>query len=100
MNRTIDFRKNGVQMVDLPWAGVSTITYEGTCPITGTRLYSCNTGNDPRGPLGVHAVEVFEAEGFDMVGPDVLCSWISCNNDQRVYKKCLAYAKRQWEVKK
>ena len=96
MKDKIDFRRNGKQSVNLPFAGKSVITYLGKCPITGTRLYECDTGNDPRGPLGVHAAEVFKASEWDMTGPDVFAGWIACNNDRAIYDRALAYAKSKW----
>jgi len=98
MNRNIDFRKNGVQVVDLPFDGEQKITFVGKCPVTGVRLYESTGSNDPRGPLGIHAVEVFKASGFDMTGPDLLASWIACNNDQRVYNRALEIAKGSWKA--
>lgn len=96
ITRKINFRKGGKQTVDLPIAGRSVVTFVGICPVTRVRLYECDTGNDPRGPLGVHAVEVFEASGWNMTGPDLCASWIACNNDRSVYERALALAKAQW----
>lgn len=96
MKNTIDFRKNGVQVVNLPFDGEQKITFVGKCPVTGVRLYESTGSNDPRGPLGVHAVEVFEAKGWNMTGPDLLASWIACNNNRRTYDKALEIAKKGW----
>lgn len=99
MKTTIDFRRSGTQIVNLPWAGESVITYIGKCPVTGIRLYDCDTGNDPRGPLGNHAATEFVAEEYGMVGPTMYASWIACNNDRRVYERALTLAKSKWTEK-
>ena len=95
----IDFRRHTPQTVNLPWAGPSVVTYLGKCPITGVGLYDCDTGNDPRGPLGWHAAYTFEASEYDCEGPDFIASWIACNNDVRVYLRALALAKQTWKEK-
>jgi hypothetical protein len=97
MNK-IDFRKNGTQVVNMGFDGEQTITYVGKCPVTGIRLYESTGSNDPRGPLGVHAITVFVASGYNMTGPDVLSSWIACNNNKNIYNRVLDYAKSKWEV--
>ena len=97
MNRNIDFRKNGVQVVDLPFDGESRIEYVGKCPVTGVRLYVSDKGNDPRGPLGIHAVTDFVASEFGMTGPTLSASWIACNNDYKTYLTALDMAKKTWK---
>lgn len=99
MKKKIDFRKSEKQIVDLPFAGISEITYLGKCPATGVRLYECSTGNDPRGPLGIHAATEFVASEFNMKGPTINASWIACNNDRATYEKALEYAKLKWTKK-
>ena len=96
MKTKIDFRMGGTQEVDLPFDGEVKITYVGKCPVTGVRLYKSTGSNDPRGPLGVHAVEVFEASSWDMTGPDLYASWIACNNDREMYEKALELAQKNW----
>ena len=76
--------------------GEQTLTFVGKCPVTGVRLYESTGSNDPRGPLGVHAVTDFVASEFDMVGPTLAASWIACNNDQAVYRRALEIAKKKW----
>jgi hypothetical protein len=92
----IDFRKNGTQVVNLPFDGEQTITFAGKCPVTGVRLYESTGSNDPRGPLGVHAVTDFVASEYGMEGPTLSASWIACNNDRAVYEKALEIAKKTW----
>jgi hypothetical protein len=99
MRTKIDFRKNGNQTVNLPFAGISKITYLGKCPVTGVRLYESDTGNDPRGPLGIHAATEFVAEEYGMEGPTLNASWIACNNDRNIYEKALVIAKKSWKEK-
>jgi hypothetical protein len=96
MNRKINFRINADQVVDLGFETV-TIKYVGKCPVTGTRLYESTGSNDPRGPLWIHAVTVFTASEYDMTGPDLLASWIACNNDRRTYEKALEIARKSWK---
>lgn len=93
----INFRAAKPQLVNLPWAGESVITFLGVCQVTGTRLYECNTGNDPRGPLGVHAATKFVASEYGMAGPTLLASWIACNDDRKICKRALAIAKSKWK---
>ena len=95
MNK-IDFRKNGVQVVNLPFDGEQKIIFVGKCPVTGVRLYESTGSNDPRGPLGIHAVTDFVASEYDMTGPGLLASWIACNNDRTKYEKALEIAKKGW----
>jgi len=94
--KKIDFRKNGKQTVEMGFDGKQKITFVGKCPVTGVRLYESTGSNDPRGPLGIHAVEVFEASGWNMTGPDLVASWIACNNDRRIYERALEIAKKSW----
>jgi hypothetical protein len=92
----INFRTSKRQIVNLPFSGVSIVDFIGVCPVTGTRLYECNTGNDPRGPLGIHAATVFVAAEYGMTGPDLNASWIACNNDRASHERALAIAKTKW----
>jgi hypothetical protein len=95
MNRKINFRINTDQVVDLGFETV-TIKYVGKCPVTGVRLYESTGSNDPRGPLGVHAVTDFVAAEYGMTGPTLSAAWIACNNDRAVYEKALEIAKKKW----
>lgn len=97
MNRQIDFRRNGTQVIDLPFSGVSKIEYIGKCVVTGIRLYVSDTGNDPRGPLGQHAVQEFIASEYNMRGKTIYASWLACNNDSTIYQKALLKAKSHWQ---
>lgn len=96
MKKQIDFRKSGTQVFD-GFCGRETITYRGQCPVTGIRLYESDGSNDPRGILGAHAIHWFVASEYDMAGPDVVASWLACNNNQHTYKRALEIAKKQWE---
>jgi hypothetical protein len=98
MNK-IDFRKSGSQIVDMGFDGQQTVKYVGRCPVTGVRLYESTGSNDPRGPLGIHAVTEFIAEEYGMEGPTLAASWIACNNDRRMYEVALEIAKRKWTAK-
>lgn len=97
MKNQIDFRRNGVQVVNLPWDGEQKITYIGKCPVTGVRLYESTGSNDPRGPLGIHAATEFVASEYGMEGPTLNASWIACNNERRHYEKALEIAKKNWK---
>ncbi len=92
----IDFRKFGTQTVNLPFDGEQKITYVGKCPVTGVRLYESTGSNDPRGPLGIHAVTEFVATEYGMEGPTLAASWIACNNDYHMYERALKIAKKNW----
>ena len=73
--------------------------YVGTCPVSGVRLYFATNpddSNDPRGPLGHHAVTEFVAREYNMKGPTLLCSWIACNNDRAQYERALKLARSEW----
>lgn len=96
---SIDFRTSKPQKVNLPFDGEVTIIYVGRCPVTGTRLYESTGSNDPRGPLGWHAVTDFVASEYDMEGPTMAASWIACNNDRAIYEKALSIAKSRWTKK-
>lgn len=96
--RTIDFRRDGVQVVDLPFGGISNVSFVGVCPLTSVRLYDCDTGNDPRGPLGVHACHEYVAREYSMEGPPLNVSWIAVNDDRSLYERGLAMAKTQWKA--
>ena len=80
----------------------STVKFIGKCPVTGINLYESNElgncSNDPRGPLGKHAVTWFIASEYGMIGPDMAASWIACNNDERTYRKALELAKKEWKT--
>jgi len=93
--KNIDFRKNGKQEYN-DFGETATLTFVGKCPVTGVRLYESTGSNDPRGPLGVHAVEDFVASEYGMEGPTLSASWIACNNDRRMYEKALEIAKKKW----
>lgn len=95
----INFRLGGEQRVNLPMGGVSVIKFEGICPLTQTRLYSCDTGNDPRGPLGVHAIHEYVASEYNMEGPTLAVSWLAVNNDRSLYERGLALAQAKWTGK-
>jgi len=96
MKTKIDFRLSGTQEVNLPFDGEVEITYIGKCPVTGVRLYESTGSNDPRGPLGVHAVTDFIAKEYGMTGPTMAASWIACNNDREMCGKVLELAKKNW----
>jgi hypothetical protein len=96
MKTKINFRINADQVVELGIDGVQTIKYVGKCPVTGVRLYESTGSNDPRGPLGIHAVTDFVAEEYGMTGPTLSASWIACNNDRAKYEKALEIAKKKW----
>jgi len=92
----INFRINADQVVNLPFDGEQTVKYVGKCPVPGVRLYESTGSNDPRGPLGVHAVTEFVAEEYGMVGPTLAASWVACNNDRENYERALEIAKKNW----
>lgn len=91
---TIDFRRNGEQTYGA--IEPATAKYIGKCPVTGIRLYVSSGSNDPRGPLGIHAVEWFIASEYGMSGPDMAAAWIACNDDRRTYERALEMAKKHW----
>ena len=93
--KNIDFRKNGKQEYN-DFGETATLTFVGKCPVTGVRLYESTGSNDPRGLLGIHATEYFIAAEYDMTGPDLVASWIACNNDRAMYDRALAIAKKSW----
>jgi len=81
MKSIINFRATKPQKVDLPFDGEQTITFIGVCPLTGIRLYTSSGSNDPRGPLGNHAVH----------------DYIAANNSSATYERGLSLAKREWK---
>ena len=97
--KKIDFRKNGKQRF-YGFGGEEIIEYRGKCPITGTRLYESNISNDSRGILGNHAIHHFIASEYNMIGPDMIASWIACNNDELIYLRALNLAKKIWKEKR
>jgi hypothetical protein len=97
MKTSINFRATRPQHVCLPLSGESVVTFVGVCPLTGQRLYECDSGNDPRGPLGKHAVHEFVAEEYGMTGPALAVSWIAVNDSREMYEQGLRLAMAQWE---
>lgn len=97
MRTSINFHTTKPQHVRLPFAGESDITFVSVCPLTGENLYECSTGNDPRGPLGRHAVHEFVASEYNMSGPTLAVSWIAVNDSLEMYEQGLRLAMAQWE---
>lgn len=93
----IDFRTDKKQVVSLPFEGEVEITFAGVCPFSYVRLYVSSGSNDPRGPLGKHAVHSFDATEYDMVGPSLYVSWIWYNDAGSAgYEKAITRAKLAW----
>lgn len=97
MKTTINFRTDKDQKVNLPFEGEVTVKFVGVCPLTGERLYVSSGGNDPRGPLGRHAVHEYVAEEYGMQGPTLCVSWIAANNSSTMYEQGLRLAKKNWK---
>jgi hypothetical protein len=70
--------------------------YRGDCISCGRRCFGFDDGeNDPRGVLGDHAVSMFYASDYDMVGPDVVACFM-CQNDYDLYNYGLELARKRW----
>lgn len=86
-----NFRTNADQVVSFHGHELHTVKYLGKCPVSGVRLYDM-----PESSFLEHTPKTFVAAEYDMSGPDMLASWLECNNSSKVYEAALSLAKKNW----
>lgn len=97
---TLNFKTNHDQKYFCDWRKTErTMRFGGRCACCGKRVYYFLDGeNDPRGPLGDHAMSNLVASEYGAEGPDVIACF-NCHNDERSYKRLLQITDKKWKRK-
>jgi len=94
----LDFRRTYQEYNDHWRNTIRPCRYVGECILCHRRTFEFDDGeNDPRGALGEHAADVFVAQDYGMVGPNVPCCFMCHSNEEHLYRAAKARAKKLWK---